>query len=161
MALSLAGMCIRVDLAGVTSLVRTLGLQPFCYDRLLDFFHSPALCPERLSRLWTSVVLKLFPNLLRVNSRLVVLADGIKVGKAGRKMPAVKKAKQVESNTKPEFIHGHSCQAISLVAGAEESAFSRAPRGEDPRGGDLQQPSSQIATPEASCLMHALGIDSR
>ncbi len=43
MALSLAGLCVRVDLAGVTSLVRALGLRSFCYDRLLDFFHSSAL----------------------------------------------------------------------------------------------------------------------
>ena len=124
MALALAAMCIRPDLAGVTSLVRALGLQAIAYDRLLDFFHSPALDPERLSRLWASVVLKVFPNLFRANGRLVLLADGIKVGKAGRKMPAVKKLKQVESNTKPEFIFGHSCQAISVVAGAEGSAFA-------------------------------------
>ncbi len=65
-----------------------------------------------------------FPNLLRVNNRLVLLADGIKVPKAGRKMPAVKKLKQVESNTKPAYIQGHSCQAISIVAGAEHSAFA-------------------------------------
>lgn len=124
MALSLAGLCVRVDLAGVTSLVRALGLRSFCYDRLLDFFHSSALDPERLSRLWTSIVLTRFPNLLRVNNRLVLLADGIKVPKAGRKMPAVKKLKQVESNTKPAYIQGHSCQAISIVAGAEHSAFA-------------------------------------
>jgi len=124
MALVLAGMCIRADLAGVTSIVRVLGLDALYYDRLLDFFHSGALDPGYLSRLWTAVVLRVFPNLFRVNGRLVLLADGIKVGKAGRKMPAVKKLKQVESNTKPEFIFGHSCQAISVVAGADHSAFA-------------------------------------
>jgi hypothetical protein len=125
MALVLAGFCVRVDLLGVTSLVRTFGLRPFLYDRLLDFFHSPAVNIERLSRLWTAVVLKhLQPALLRVRGRPVLLADGLKVPKAGRKMPAVKRLKQVESNTKPEFIFGHSCQAISIVAGAEESAFA-------------------------------------
>jgi hypothetical protein len=124
MTLCLAAMCVRVDLAGVTSLVRALGLQSFCYGRLLDFFHSPALDPERLSRLWTSIVLTRLPNLLRVNNRFVLLADGIKIPKAGRKMPGVKKLKQVESNTKPEHIQGHSCQAISIVAGAEHSAFA-------------------------------------
>jgi hypothetical protein len=124
MALCLAGMCIRGDLAGVTSLVRTLGLQSLCYDRLLDFFHSSAMNPEHLSRLWTSLVVSMFPNLLQANGRLVLLADGLKIGKAGRKMPAVKKLKQVVSNTKPEFIFGHSCQAISVVACAEGSAFA-------------------------------------
>jgi hypothetical protein len=36
-------MTVRKDLLGVTSIVRALGLEPACYDRLLDFFHSAAL----------------------------------------------------------------------------------------------------------------------
>ena len=67
-----------------------LGRNTHCYDRLLDFFHSNALDPERLARQWTSLVLRLFPALLRVGGRLVLLADGIKIPKSGRKMPAVK-----------------------------------------------------------------------
>jgi len=43
MSLCLAGMTVRKDLLGVTSIVRALGLEPACYDRLLDFFHSAAL----------------------------------------------------------------------------------------------------------------------
>src|ERR1022692_1451757 len=43
MSLCLAGISTRKDLLGVTSIVRALGLEPACYDRLLDFFHSPAL----------------------------------------------------------------------------------------------------------------------
>jgi len=124
MAVALAGLCVREDLLGVTSSVRALGLKLGCYDRLLDFFHSNALDPERLARHWTAVVLRLFPALLRVGGRLVLLADGIKVPKSGRKIPAVKRLKQVESNTKPAFIRGHSCQAISAVAGAEATAFA-------------------------------------
>jgi hypothetical protein len=38
MALCLAGMTTRKELLGVTSTVRALGLEPACYDRLLDFF---------------------------------------------------------------------------------------------------------------------------
>jgi len=124
MAVALAGLCVREDLLGVTSLVRVFGLKLACYDRLLDFFHSNALNPERLARQWTSLVLRRFPALLRVGGRLVLLADGIKIPKSGRKMPAVKRLKQVESNTKPAFILGHSCQAISAVAGAEATAFA-------------------------------------
>jgi len=40
MSLCLAGFSTRKDLLGVTSIVRALGLEPACYDRLLDFFHS-------------------------------------------------------------------------------------------------------------------------
>ena len=43
MSLCLAGMTVRKDLLGVTSIVRALGLESACYDRLLDFFHSSAL----------------------------------------------------------------------------------------------------------------------
>jgi len=124
MAVTLAGLCVREDLLGVTSLVRVFGLKLACYDRLLNFFHSTALDPERLARQWTSLVLRLFPTLLRIGGRLVLLADGIKIPKSGRKMPAVKRLKQVESNTKPAFILGHSCQEISAVAGAQATAFA-------------------------------------
>jgi hypothetical protein len=112
----LAGLCTRPDLAGVTSFVRALGLRSRCYGCLLDFFHSPALCPDRLARVWTRLVLKVHPGIERCNGRLVVLADGLKKGKCGRKMPAVKLLHQSgESNTKPAFIMGHSCQALTFL----------------------------------------------
>jgi hypothetical protein len=104
-------------MAGVTSFVRALGLRSRCYGCLLDFFHSPALCPDRLARVWTRLVLKVHPGIERSNGRLVVLSDGLKKGKCGRKMPAVKLLHQSgESNTKPSFIMGHSCQALALLA---------------------------------------------
>ena len=82
LAVALAGVCVREDLFGVTSLVRVFGLTVPCYDRLLDFFHSPGLDPERLARHWTALVLKFFPALHRSQGRLVLLADGIKIPKA-------------------------------------------------------------------------------
>jgi hypothetical protein len=62
-------------------------------------------------------VLKLHPGVERCRGRLVILADGLKKSKCGRKMPAVKLLYQSgESNTKPEYIMGHSCQALALLA---------------------------------------------
>jgi len=58
---ALAGICARRDLLGVTSIVRTLGLTARCHDRLLDFFHSPAVDVGSLTRLWTQRALALFP----------------------------------------------------------------------------------------------------
>src|ERR1700677_2175379 len=52
MAVCLAGMTVRTELLGVTSTIRGLGLEPACYDRLLDFFHSPALDLSRLTCIW-------------------------------------------------------------------------------------------------------------
>lgn len=122
-ALALAAMCTRGDLRGVTSLVRSLGLKQVCYDRLLDFFHSSGVRLDRLTRCWTALVLRvLCASLFQVNGRIVLLADGIKAPKTGRKMPAVKKLHQEsQNNTKPEFIFGHSCQAIAVVVRAASS----------------------------------------
>jgi hypothetical protein len=125
MSACLAGMGIRKDLAGVTSIVRVLGLVPECYDRLLDFFHSPALCLEKLTRLWRALVFRAHPGILRVNGKPVLVGDGIKVPKSGRKMPAVKKLHQPsESNTKPAYIFGHSCQAVAVLGRALSSIFA-------------------------------------
>jgi len=125
MALCLAGMTTRKDLAGVSSIVRALGLQKTCYNRLLDLFHSPALDLDKLTRAWSALVFRLHPSILRVNGRPVLVGDGIKVAKSGRKMPGVKKLhQQSESNTKPEYIFGHSCQAITVLIQALSSVFA-------------------------------------
>lgn len=121
-----AGLTVRKDLMGVTSIIRALGLKEKCYDRLLDCFHSSAIKLDALSALWTKLIITwCSPFLLKVNGRLVVLGDGIKVSKSGKKMPAVKKLHQEsQSNTKPEYIFGHSCQAIAIVAGCLETFFA-------------------------------------
>jgi len=125
MALCLAGMTTRKELLGVTSTVRALGLEPACYDRLLDFFHSPALDLSKLTRIWCALVFRLSTGILRVNGRAVLVGDGLKVAKAGRKMPGVKKLhQQSESSTKPEFIFGHSCQAVAVLTQALASVFA-------------------------------------
>ena len=125
-AVALAATCTRSDLRGVTSLVRSLGLREACYDRLLDFFHSRAVDLSRLTCSWTTLILKtLHPALLIINGRIVLLADGIKVPKTGKKMPGVKKLHQEsQNNTKPEYIFGHSCQAIAVVVKAASSFFA-------------------------------------
>ena len=121
----LAGITIRPDLFGVTSIVRAFGLKEHCYDRLLDFFHSPALNIEKLTRLWSSTVLKIFPGILQVNDRILIVGDGIKIPKSGKKMPGVKLLHQEsESNSKPQYIMGHSCQAVAVLTSALKSVFA-------------------------------------
>lgn len=125
LVISLAGFCIRSDLAGVSSIMRALGLREKCYDRLLDFFHSPAIDVDGLSRLWTELVLRFFTAKAHVNGRIILLCDGIKIPKAGKKMPGVKLVHQEsDSNTKPEYIMAHSCQVVSAVVSAGTSAFA-------------------------------------
>ena len=126
-AAALAATCVRADLAGVTSLVRALGLRTPCYDRMLDMFHSRAVDLDALTRLWTRIVLgALRPFLLRDGAgRLVFQCDGIKAPKSGLKMPAVKKLHQEsDGNTKPEYIFGHSCQAVAVAVKAGLGIFA-------------------------------------
>jgi len=121
-----AGITVRGDRRGVTSIIRSLGLKERFYDRLLDCFHSDAIRLDALTQIWTSLVISwCAPFFMRVNGRLILLGDGIKTAKSGRKMPAVKKLHQEsDSNTKPKYIFGHSCQAVTIVAGCLESFFA-------------------------------------
>jgi len=126
LVLVLAAFSIRTDLSGVTSLVRSHWLKPVCYHRLLYWFHSPALDLSKLIPLWTALVCRLFDRRrVRVGKRLVLLADGLKAPKEGRQMPAVKSLHQQSAgNTKPNFIMGHSCQAVSLLVQAMGSCLA-------------------------------------
>src|SRR6201982_3783290 len=47
-----AGMTVRVDTLGVTSIVRALNLRPKLYHRLLAHFHSTGVKLDRLAALW-------------------------------------------------------------------------------------------------------------
>ncbi len=125
-AAAVAAACVRPDLAGVTSFVRALGLRRACYAGFLAMFHSAGVDPDRIARLWTRTILaRMDSDLLRNGDQPVFLADGIKIAKAGRKMPAVKKLHQEsENNTKPEFIFGHSCQAVAAVVRAADGFFA-------------------------------------
>jgi hypothetical protein len=59
------------------------------------------------------------------NGRLILVGDGIKAPKRGKKMPAVKLLhQQSDANTKPEYIMGHSLQAVSVLVHAAHSFFA-------------------------------------
>ena len=127
MLLALMGMCCRADNAGVTSFVRVLNLRAQAYHRFLHLFHSAGLDLDALTSCWARLCLTLFRP-LQVGSRLVCIADGIKAPKEGRRMPAVKRLHQQSSgNTKPEFIMGHSLQAISLLVRSPDGQAAAVP----------------------------------
>ena len=112
-----AAMTLRLDLAGVSSFVRCCWLSEKCYKRLLHNFHSSGIDLQKLTQCWVKLCFKLFKHYMyQENGRIVLLADGIKISKEGRKMPAVKLLHQEsDCNAKAEFIMGHSCQVISLL----------------------------------------------
>ena len=124
-AVTVAGLTVRTERLGVTSLIRALKLRPGFYGMLLKSFHSGAVRIDRLSALWAQATLRLFPNPLRVNGRLVLVGDGIKAPKRGKKMPGVKLLhQQSEGNTKPEWIMGHSLQGVSLLVQAAQGVLA-------------------------------------
>jgi len=125
LAVCMAGVTVRTDLSGVSSIIRSLGLKGLFYDRLLDLFHTPAVNLDKLTHLWKGIVFQNRSSLLQVNGRILLVGDGLKVPKEGKKMPAVKKLHQgSESNSKPEYIFGHSCQVIAILAGTLNSVFA-------------------------------------
>lgn len=127
MLLTLAGLCCRTDNAGITSFVRVLDFSAKSYHRFLHFFHSTGLDLEALTACWLRLCLALFRP-VEVGSRLVFLADGIKAPKEGRKMPGVKLLHQQSAgNTKPEYIMGHSMQAISVLVHAAAGQVAAVP----------------------------------
>ena len=124
-ATTVAGLTVRTEHLGVTSIVRALKLQPRLYNKLLRSFHSTAVDIDRLSALWAQAVMRLFREPVRVNGRRVLVGDGIKVAKCGRKMPGVKLLHQQSgTNAKPEYIMGHSLQAVSMLVQAANSVFA-------------------------------------
>ena len=115
MVLSLIGLCCRSDNFGVTSFVRVLNFGGEAYHRFLHLFHSTSLDLNVLTSCWVRLCLVLFRP-FQVGQRLVCLADGIKAPKEGHKMPGLKSLhQQSQNNTKPEYIMGHSIQAVSLL----------------------------------------------
>ena len=123
-AVAVVGFCTRGDLAGVSSFIRCLGLADRYYDPLVGFFGSKAIRLDQLTTLWAALVVRSFPLLL-MHGRILLVADGIKVSKEGRKMPGVKLLHQEsQSNSKAEYIMGHSIQAVSALAGTMAHAVA-------------------------------------
>lgn len=115
----LAMFCTRNDQAGVTSFIRAGWLKASCYPLLLHFFHSKAVNVKRLTKCWIVLAIRKFFTPTKIGGFRILVADGIKIPKEGKKMPAVKCLhNDSENNSKAEYIMGHSFQAISLLADA-------------------------------------------
>jgi hypothetical protein len=83
MRIVLMGLCVRADLAGVTSLVRALALQPKQYLRLLHLFHSEALRLAPLTALWVRFCQRHFDPLevgASVNTSKPAIRERLKAG---------------------------------------------------------------------------------
>ena len=111
------GLMIGQEHVGVTSIIRELWLDPVHYHAALHFFRSKALRPDALRDWWVQVVLK--SGILYTESGMpVMVGDGTKKSKEGKKMPCVKRLHQESENSaKPSFIFGHMFGMVGVLAG--------------------------------------------
>lgn len=87
------GFCTRCDLLGDTSFIRSVGLLPTAYNGLNHFFHSSSISLTVLTNKWVELTMKIFDSFcVKMNGRFVIIGDGIKVSKEGKKMPSKKSA---------------------------------------------------------------------
>lgn len=121
----LIGFSIKSDFLGVTSIARGVGLLPCYYTCLLHFFNSAAVDFKKLQLLWIKIIFSHFSGIVRINGRCLIVGDGIKVAKEGKKMPGVKWLHQEsESNSKAEYIMGHSIQALAILVRGLGTCFA-------------------------------------
>ncbi|MGK5089865.1 transposase [Bdellovibrionota bacterium FG-2] len=145
--LVLMGMAVRTEQAGVTSLVRAHGFREGSYYRFLHLFHSSAVKLHKLRNAWVCLSLRIFRKyLVTFNGRIVLICDGIKIPKEGRKMPGVKRLFQSsDNNSKPEYIDGHSCQAINLLVQSGGGSFAVPWVNEIHEGADLTETAQKMS----------------
>ena len=114
----------HTDHYGVSSFMRALDLPAVCYTRLLTFFRTCKVDLDLLSRKWWVVAIAMnYPYMVR--NKVVLIVDGTKAQKEGKRMPATKKLGQTsEDQTKPTYIWGTMFQSIGLLCGKVGNMFS-------------------------------------
>ena len=114
------GLMIRTDKLGVTSVVRDLALRPECYESMMRFFRAGSWSLSALQAAWLGIVARHAP-LWRYQGRVVLIGDGTKQSKEGRKMPGVKRLRQEsETQSKASYIYGHFWGCVGILIGTAE-----------------------------------------
>jgi hypothetical protein len=119
-----AGLIMRNDSFGVSSIIRALLLPAHCYPNLLHFFHSTAWSTDSLFRCWLKWIIHENVAFL-VDNRIVLIGDHTKTPKDGRRIPAVTALHQEsESASKPSFFRGHEWGVIALLISLGSKFFA-------------------------------------
>ncbi len=112
------GLMLRSDKLGITSVIRDLALAPGCYDSMLHFFRASSWSLEEIRKRWFPAV-RLYAPLYKEGSYHILVGDGVKQSKEGRRMPGVKKLfRESEDSARPEYIHGHMFGGLGILAGS-------------------------------------------
>ena len=111
------GLMVRSDKLGVTSVLRALSIAPKHYESIMHFFKAESWSLSGLQTCWYETVARHIP-LFCQESRAILVGDGTKQAKEGRYMPGVKKlAQESETQSKPEYIHGHMWGCVGVLVG--------------------------------------------
>jgi hypothetical protein len=116
------GLLIRTDHMGVSSIMRAL-LLTVDYMGLIGYFRSDAWKLAVLTSTWCKIIDKKAP-LVRIHGSVLLVGDGVKSSKEGRRMPGVKRHHQESDNSsKGEYIHGHLFGGVGILAEKEGKNF--------------------------------------
>lgn len=111
------GLMLRSDKLGVTSVIRDLALRPDCYVSMIHFFRASSWSLESIRLRWFEAV-KMYSPLYHEGEFHVLIGDGVKQSKEGRRIPGVKKLYQESENSaKSQYIHGHMFGGLGVLAG--------------------------------------------
>ena len=103
----IAGLMVRSEMPGITSVVCGLALDPALYSSMGHFFRADSWEREGIFIAWIQAISSRAP-LKWIAGRAVLAGDGVKRASDGRYMPCTKKmVQESESASKPSFIHGY------------------------------------------------------
>lgn len=120
---AIIGLMVRTDHLGVTSIIRTLGINPRYYESFIHFFRAKSWKLEAIRNKWIGIVMK-SGLVYSICCKPLLIGDGVKQSKEGRKMPCVSKlAQESENSAKPQFINGHHFGAIGVLLGISSKLF--------------------------------------
>lgn len=116
------GLLVRTDSLGVTSIIRGL-LLSVDYMGLIGFFRSSAWTLEMLTAKWCDLLQHHAP-LVKQRDAVIMVGDGVKESKEGRRIPGVKRLHQESDNaSKSDYIWGHLFGGVGILAEKANKCF--------------------------------------
>lgn len=118
------GMILKSDQIGVTSIIRELCINPNHYENLLHMFRSEAWKREIFINKWIECATT-HSTPICIDGYNILIGDGVKQSKEGKKMPGVKKLHQESQNSaKAKYIFGHLFGVVSILIGDTRKQFA-------------------------------------
>lgn len=108
------GIMCRHDSLGATSIARALMLEPALYGCLMHFFHAHSWEAGKISQQWAGMLGRFA---YKAHGMPVLIADGVKAAKEGRKMPGAQKIALKTGGKSAQIGIGQMFGAVGLLIG--------------------------------------------